>query len=146
MSTHGRTKLNAVMPLPFVTPGTAPFWEGGAQGKLLISRCSNCSWWIHPPGPICPNCRSRDVLPTPASGKGAVYSYTIAVHQFHPAFPTPYVLGVVTLEEQDNLRIYGILRDVPPDDVYIGLPVQIAFRRVDRIYLMEFLPAGRVSA
>jgi uncharacterized OB-fold protein len=64
------------------------------------------------------------------------------VHQFHPAFPTPYVLGVVALEEQENLRIYGILRHVSPDDVYVGLPVPIAFRRVDRIYLMEFLPAG----
>jgi uncharacterized protein len=125
--------------LPFVTLGNEAFWRGGREGKLFISRCTCCERWIHPPSPICPSCLAADVRPTACSGLGTIWSFSVAAHQFHPAYPTPYVLAVVRLDEQDDLRIFGVLRDSSIDDVRIGLRVRVNFREVSNVFLIEFL-------
>ena len=57
-------------PLPELTPANEWFWRSGADGKLRIQGCSDCGQLVHPPVPICPQCRSRASAPVEMSGRG----------------------------------------------------------------------------
>jgi uncharacterized OB-fold protein len=48
-------------------------------------------------------------------------------HQFHPQVPPPYVIAIVELEEQADLRVVANVVGCRPADVHIGLPVQVGF-------------------
>ena len=47
-------------PRPSINQDVAFFWEGVAEGKLLIQRCLKCQALRHPPGPGCPKCSSLE--------------------------------------------------------------------------------------
>ena len=65
-----------------------------------------------------------------ASGRGRVHSWTVAHHPFHPAFKEelPYIVAIVDLE--DGVRMNAQMRGVRPDEMRIGLPVQVIFERM----------------
>ena len=65
------------------------------------------------------------------SGRGTVFTYTVNHQPFNPAVPVPYVIAIVELEEQADLRIASNIVDCEPDSVYVGLPVEVRFERQD---------------
>lgn len=129
--------------IPELHEHNRPFWTGGGDGQLLIQRCTRCSLWVHPPAADCPDC-SGPLEAEPVSGRGEVYTYTVNMHPFHPAVPPPYVIAVVQLEEQDDLRIATNIVDVAPEAVDIGMPVEVRFERheldSDTVYFPVFAP------
>ena len=48
-------------PLPLITIDNEFFWTSGADGKLRLQECGDCTALIHPPAPVCRYCRSRDI-------------------------------------------------------------------------------------
>src|SRR5262249_48632578 len=92
-------------PSPRITDRTVEFWTGGADGELRIARCQECGWYMHPPLPLCPSCRGRDVRPEAVSGRGTVWSWTLNRYQFAPGMAPPYVVAIVELVEQAGLRL-----------------------------------------
>ncbi len=40
-------------------------------------------------------------------GQGRVYSWTVVAHQVHPAFPAPYTLVLVELDDHPEARMVG---------------------------------------
>jgi len=116
-------------PLPLPDPETAFFWEATARRQLEILRCQTCRTWIHYPKPSCWNCGSGDLKPEPVSGRGTVYSYTVT-HQDVPGYTAPFAVVIVELEEQAGLRMVSNVVDVPPEDVRIGMPVEVTFQPV----------------
>ena len=116
-------------PLPLPDPETAFFWEATARGVLEILRCQKCGTWIHYPKPACWNCSASDLQPEPVSGRGTVYSYTVT-HQDVPGYTAPFAVVIVELEEQKGLRMVSNVVDVPPEDVRIGMPVEVTFEKV----------------
>ncbi len=127
--------------LPALTPDTAPFWQGGAQGALMIHRCSACTRWFHPPSPICPNCASFEVAPQAVSGQGTVLSYTVNHQPWTPALTEPYVVAIIELVEQRGLRVLSNVVDCPVGQVAIGLPVQVRFEQQEDVWLPLFAPS-----
>ena len=124
------------------------FWEGSRNGELRIQQCSGCGLFRHLPMPMCPVCSSLDYGWTRVSGRGFVYSYVIVRHPVHPAIAekeqVPYNVCMIELEEQEGLRLCSNVLNVPPEDVHIDMPVQVAFfRAVDTpgVVLPVFLPA-----
>jgi uncharacterized protein len=113
------------------------FWTSGADGVLRILRCNNCHFYIHPPSPICPRCLSRDVAPQTVSGRGRVETYTINYQQWIPG-SEPYVVAWVSLDEQPSVRLSANLIDVEPDDVAVGMEVEVTFEHVEDVYLPLF--------
>src|SRR5262245_8830634 len=111
-------------PLPELPPWTAWFWKSGADGKLRIQRCTDCDTLVHPPVPICPTCRGRSSEPSVVSGRATVVGFTINEHQWHPAFPPPYVVAVVALEEDADVRLTTNIVGCEPDEVHIGQQVK----------------------
>jgi uncharacterized OB-fold protein len=64
-----------------------------------------------------------------ASARGHVHSWTVVHHPFHPGFKDelPYIVAIVDLE--DGVRMNAQMRGVTPDEMRIGLPVQVTFER-----------------
>jgi uncharacterized protein len=131
---------DATAPLPALDPGNTPFWTGGASGELLICRCGSCWRWLHPPVPVCRFCLSTDVAAEPSSGRGKVLTYTINRQQWLPSLPPPYVVAVIELDDDPDLRLTSRLVDVHPDEVSIGMRVSVRFEQADDVWLPLFGP------
>jgi len=97
----------------------------------LVGRlCRNCGTKYFPPIPLCPKCRRKsDLVDFQFSGLGKVYSYTI-VRDAPSGFKdlAPYVLALIRLDE--GPLVLSQIVDVNPEDVRIGMSVQVVFRRI----------------
>ena len=133
----------AERPLPARTDLTAPFWEAAARGKLVVQCCLDCGQWRHYPRPMCPRCQSTSVEWCEVSGQGEVYSFTIAHQAFHPfwAERVPYV--VATIELAEGVRMVSELPNVSPEEIRVGLRVEVGFERVaEDLWLPVFQPVA----
>src|SRR5688500_9819881 len=111
---------------PALTPDTTFFWEAGREGALLILRCRDCRYLIHPPYPQCPTCLSRRGDPQAVRGRGTLYSVAVNHHQWVPQ-ALPYVIGLVELVEQAELRLTTNIVECAPDAVTIGMELEVCF-------------------
>ncbi|WP_395106708.1 OB-fold domain-containing protein [Actinomadura sp. SCN-SB] len=126
---------------PVISPDSAFFWDGVASGELRIQRCGDCGRLRHPPGPMCPSCHSPNREYTVASGRGEVHSYVVHHHPPVPGRTPPYVVAVVELDE--GVRVVGDINRCPPENVKIGMPVELTFERMDdTLTLPQWVPAG----
>jgi acetyl-CoA acetyltransferase/uncharacterized OB-fold protein len=129
------------MPLPAIEPDTKAFWEACRDGRLAMLRCRACRWIVHPPRPVCSRCRSRDVALEDLSGRATVVTYTVNHQRWIPGMEVPYVVAVVELAEQGNLRLTTNLVGCAVEDTRIGMPVRVVFRKAsDEIALPVFEP------
>lgn len=128
-------------PIPQINDDNRAFWTGGRSGELRISRCGDCGYYIHPPAPRCPRCLGDNVEPRPVSGRGRVYTYTVNRRAWVPGLEVPYVIAIVELEEQPDLRLMTNIVDCPPDQVAIEMPVQVEFRERGEVYVPVFRAA-----
>jgi uncharacterized OB-fold protein len=117
-------------PIPIQDVDSEAFWEGCKKHELVIKRCKNCGYYIHYPKPRCPQCQSTDVENATVSGRGTVYSYTMVHTSVSPGFETPYAVALVSLEEQDDVRLMTNIVECPVEEIKIGLPVEVAFQDV----------------
>jgi uncharacterized protein len=95
-----------------------------STSPLLIERCDACARWVHPAAGHCLDCGGA-LVATPVSGRGTVFTYTVNHHAFNPELPTPYVIALVELAEQDGLRVAANVVDCEPDSVSCGMAVQL---------------------
>jgi uncharacterized protein len=116
-------------PAPIVTEDSAAFWDAADEGRLVAQRCAACGRLRHPPRPMCPECGSLEVEVAELSGRGVVYSYALLHHPQHPAFVYPVLAVLIDLEE--GIRVVSNLVGIEPDEIRIGLPVQVEFVSTD---------------
>jgi uncharacterized OB-fold protein len=124
MNTYMRPQLRLA---PTPTAESLPFWTGGERGELLISRCRACRHYFHPPGPACWRCRSLDVAPEAVSGRATVAAYTVNHQPWIPGFEPPYIVALVELVEEADVRLTSNVVDIAIDDICIGLEVEVFF-------------------
>lgn len=119
--------------LPLPQPGwdNYQFWEYCKQHELRIQRCSDCGSYRYYPRPACPDCQSMRFEWANVSGKGTVWSYTVCYPPVLPYFAdkVPLPVAVVKLNE-GNVFMVGRLMDVKPDEIRIGMPVEVMFEDV----------------
>jgi hypothetical protein len=125
--------------LPPLTEFNRPYWTGGRDGQLLIQRCRRCRHWQHPPIDRCEVCGS-DVAAEPVSGRGTVFTFTVNYQPFQADVPTPYVIAVVELAEQADLRLPTNIVDCPIELLRCGLPVEVEFEEQGDAYVPVFRP------
>jgi uncharacterized OB-fold protein len=88
---------------------------------------------------MCPWCNSLDKDAIEASGRGRVHSVVMPQHPPDPFIGGRYIVALVNLEE--GVRIVSNLRDVDPDDVRIGMAVEVTFETFDGdVVLHQFRP------
>ena len=120
-----------------------PYWRHLAGGTLHLNCCNYCGAARHPPGPICPKCRSFNGSWKPASGKATLHSFTEVRHAVHSllAAAVPYTVTLVDLEEGVRL-----VSGIPPGrkvSLRVGMPLQCEVIKFDdKFALPYFVPTG----
>lgn len=99
------------------SPELKPYWEGLAQGRLLLPHCLACGRAHWYPRGICPHCFGTELEARPASGQGVVRSHTHA-----PGASA--AIAYVTLDEGPTLLTRIV--DADPASVAIGQRVELA--------------------
>ncbi|MFC5750890.1 Zn-ribbon domain-containing OB-fold protein [Actinomadura rugatobispora] len=129
------------MPEIASTPETRPFWDGIAAGELRLQRCDECLRSVFYPRAICPHCHCDRLSWRTASGKGTVYSYTVA-HRVAGGFSAqvPYTIALIDLDEGPRM-LSRVIGDAP---VRIGDRVHLEIARLEGESSPE-LPCFRVT-
>jgi uncharacterized OB-fold protein len=109
------------MDLPRYHRLTAPYY------RLEGQRCAACGAVQFPPRSACSACRGTDLATYRFSGKGTVFSFA-EVAQAPKGFSGPYMVAMVDLVE--GVRVTAQLTDVEPEDVEIGMTVEMVTRRI----------------
>jgi len=117
-STSGRLR-------PAMSRDTAFFWEGAREHRLLVQRCRSCGEPRHPPGPMCPRCRSLEWEAHEVSGRGTLFTFMVHHHPKVSGFDGPVVVGVVELDE--GTRLLANVVGVDPADLRIGERLETFF-------------------
>lgn len=87
-------------------------------------------------------CESRSVKPRPVSGFGKVESFTVNHKAWFPGLVVPYVVALISLEEQDDVRLVSNIVNCQPEFVSIGLRVKVLFEQAGPVWIPLFEPAG----
>lgn len=124
-------------PLPKLDPVSTEYWEALTRSELLIQRCPECGHRQFYPRALCTAC-AADPEWEHASGRGVVHTFSV-IRQ-NPAEPfsqfVPYVVAIVELEEGPRLMTNVI--GCPPDEVSIGLEVEVEFVEADEGVVLPF--------
>lgn len=107
-------------------PDTEPFWEAAKADRLTALRCGSCGTFRMPPTPFCPTCQSKEKEWPTLSGRATVFSYSV-VHGFPGLKDILLVAAVLDLEGAPGARLVSDIVDVDPDDVRIGMEVEVVF-------------------
>jgi uncharacterized OB-fold protein len=133
-------------PLPAITAESKPFWEGCRRHRLLIQRCRACGSAQHYPRGVCATCWSEDLEWQESSGRGQIYTFTVAHRAQARGFKdeVPYVIAYVELDE--GVQVLTNLVGCDPSKLSIGMPVEVTFEDVnDEISIPRFKPASRLG-
>lgn len=114
-------------PIPVSDPETAPYWEGAKAHELRLPRCAKCGHYEFPPKPRCSACLADALEWVRVSGRGTVFSFAIMRETFIKAFPPPYVVAQVELEEEPGLILITNIVDTDLTEVRIGQAVEVTF-------------------
>lgn len=129
--------------LPRLTDLNRDFWTGGKDNELRFQRCQQCGYYNHPPTPICPSCHSKELKFEVVSGKASLWTFTVNHQPWMPGPELPFVVAIVAIPEQEGLRLTTNLVDVEPDDVKIGMPLEVTFENHDdEVWIPLFRPAS----
>jgi len=128
-------------PVPTIDEWTRPYWDAARAGKLTIQRCGDCGRHVFYPRHSCPFCSSDRLEWIQASGRGAVYTFTV-VHNNAPSpflGDMPFVIAVVRLEE--GVQMMTNIVGCHPGEVRCDMPVEVTFEKLDDDFtLPKFKP------
>jgi len=129
-------------PLPRIDEINKPYWEAAKRHEFVLQRCDNCGNYRYPAGIVCPHCMSDKLTWVKVSGRGRVYTWVVIHQVYHPAFAGDIPYAVVAVELEEGPRMSTSLVGCKPEDITIGMPVEVAFNDVSReIALPVFRPA-----
>jgi uncharacterized OB-fold protein len=129
-------------PRPVPDSLSAPFYEAARRGELRLQRCAECGLYRHYPRPACPQCLSRQYSWESATGRGAVYTWTIVRGPTLPAFEQKLPYNVVDVLLDEGVHFVSEVLDCPPEEIRAGMPVEATFVPLDdEITLVKFVRA-----
>jgi uncharacterized OB-fold protein len=103
-------------------------WRDAAHTvRLAALRCAACGHVAYPPQRVCAECRDageKSVVPLPRRG----HLVTFTVEHLFPNPERRLAMGVVDLG--DGVRFYCPLTDLAEEELEIGMPVTLVFRRL----------------
>ncbi len=117
-------------PLPALDGLTKEFYNWCRRGDLRFQRCSACQAWRHVPRPMCAACGSFEWTWQRSSGRGTVFSWTVAERPMHPAFQHDAPYAPVVIEMEEGVRLVSEMLDCSPDELEIGMPVELVLDHV----------------
>ena len=111
------------------------FWrEVPSRYNLIGRQCGVCKTVYFPPRSVCMKCRRASIgkmADHHLQGDGEVFSFTIVHHpQQDFEMQVPYALALIKLSEGPQL--VGQIVDCDVQQVRIGMPVRMVFRKIGR--------------
>lgn len=128
-------------PVPTIDADSAPYWSGAKENRLMIQRDRASGRCFLYSRRLAPGIDDADVEWFEASGRGKIYSFTVAHRPAGPAFKNdvPYVIASIELEE--GARIMTNIVTDRPEGLFIDQPVEVFFDRVsDDLTVPKFRP------
>jgi uncharacterized OB-fold protein len=119
-----------IKPLPALEGLAGEFYGFCKRGELRFQRCGGCDAWRHVPREMCAQCGSFDWSWERASGKGTVFTWTTAARPLHPGFKDAAPYAPVVVEMEEGVRLLSELTDCTPEDLEIGMAVEVVFDAV----------------
>jgi uncharacterized OB-fold protein len=127
-------------PAPRPTVVSQPFWDGCARRELMFQRCTACERAVFNPAVACRYCGGVSLAWERSQGLGTLYSWSIVWRPQTPSFEVPYCVIIVDLDE--GYQMVSNLVDYPPDEVTVGMRVEVEFLTEGDFTLPYFRPAG----
>ncbi len=130
-------------PLPEPTEVSRPFWDAAREHRLLIQRSKKTGEYVFYPRAVSPFGPDDELEWVEVSGRGTVYSYTVARRPTGPqwAADVPYVIAIVELDE--GVHMTANIVDCDPDTLRVAMPVEVTFHDVTpEVTLPQFRPAS----
>ena len=118
------------------------FWEAVKQKRLVFQRCRNCNQFLHPPHPMCYKCHSYDLEWVESSGKGKIHSWVVFTREVHPLYRVPFEVVLVDMEEE-GVRFISNMAEGKPEDLYIGMPVEVVFVDINDEWPLPMFRPGK---
>ena len=131
-------------PLPVLQGLAGEFYGFCKNGELRFQRCAGCKRWRHVPREMCARCGSFEWEWAASSGRGKVFTWTVATRPMHPSFKDACPYAPVVVEMEEGVRLLSEIVDCPPDQLEIGMPVEVTFEAVtDEVTLPKFKRVAR---
>ncbi|MBI2953375.1 MAG: hydroxymethylglutaryl-CoA synthase family protein [Chloroflexi bacterium] len=117
-------------PFRLLPSATATWREEATIIRCHASRCRRCGTVAFPIQRVCYTCRSKDDFEEVrlSEEKGTVFTYSI--DNLAGRGDDPVVVQTVMEMDQTRARFYGLMTDCDPKQVYVGMPVELTFRRL----------------
>jgi len=102
------------------------FYKFTSEKRLMAAKCSECGKIMLPPKPMCTKCLSTKLRWIELEGAAKLLSYTV-IHVAPEKFQylTPYSVGIMELKS--GLRLPGMICDVTPEELRVGMKLKICF-------------------
>jgi uncharacterized protein len=97
--------------------------------RMEAAKCTKCGKIFYPPRLICSQCKNRQFEKVVLPDTGKIETFTVirvATTQFQDQ--SPYAVGIIELE--NGVRITSQIVDCEFNDLEIGKPVRLEFRRI----------------
>jgi hypothetical protein len=97
--------------------------------RLEANKCNSCGKVFFPPRLVCSECGNKEFEQVRLSNEGKVVTFTtirVAPKQF--SRETPYTVAVIELD--GGVRVTAQVVDCKPEDVAIGKPIRMVFRKI----------------
>ena len=106
-----------------------PFWEAAAREELRLPRCASCGRFNWYPEDACIHCGGARFDWVALSGRGSLFSWAVVRRALHPEFVAfqPYVTGIVSLAEDERVRMVSRLLVDPDHPLEMGQPMRARF-------------------
>ena len=98
-------------PLPTLAGLAGEFYGWCQKHELRFQRCTACGAWRHVPRELCASCGSWDWEWARSSGRGTVFTWTVAARAMHPAFQDAVPYAPVVVEMEEGVRILSRVTD-----------------------------------
>jgi uncharacterized OB-fold protein len=109
---------------------SARYWREIPQRyRYEAARCTGCGSLSFPPRVVCDSCGCHEHETVGMADKGKLLTYTvIRVGPSQFSDQTPYAVGIAELD--DGVRLTAQIADADFDELKVGLPVKLEFRKI----------------
>lgn len=127
-----RGLLETVPGEPFrLLPSSTSYWRDlDSIFSCLGSKCRQCGTVTYPIQRVCYNCRAKDDydLIRLSDKRGKLFDFTL--DNLAGRSDDPVIVQAIVETDDEKCRIYSLMTDCNPSEVYIGMPVELTFRRI----------------
>jgi uncharacterized OB-fold protein len=121
----------------------AAFWEGTRKGEIRFPRCQDCKKYHFYPYWLCPFCHSPNIKWQALTSQPRLFTWTCVRRNLSPVFSIrgPYIVALVEFDEAPGFYLTTNLVECQPEDLQIGMPLEVIFQKVDdKITMPIFKP------